>query len=144
MKLHLHQLDVNNSFLHGDIQEDVYMIISPGVSTTKSNQVCKLVKSLYGLKQARRRWYERLTSFLIEHRYKQTILDHSLFVKVKASSITIFLVYVDDIILGNNDLNEFNSIKLALDNTFKTKDLGKLKYFLGIEVTQSKECISLN
>lgn len=119
------------------------MIIPPGVSATKHNQVCKLVKSLYGLKQASSIWYERLTSFLIEHHYKQAISDHSLFVKNEASSFTILLVYVDDVILVGSDLNEFNSIKLTLDNTFKIKDLGKLKYFIGIEVPQSKEGIFL-
>lgn len=60
------------------------------------------------------------------------------------SYITILLVYIDDVILAGNDLNEFNSIKLALDNTFKIKDLGKLEYFLGIEIAQSKEGIFLN
>lgn len=61
MHWHLHQLDVNNSLLHGDIKEDVYILIPPGVSTTKPNQVYMLVNSLDGLKQASMRWYERLT-----------------------------------------------------------------------------------
>lgn len=91
---HLHQLDVNNAFLHGDIQEDVYMVIPLSVSTSKPNQVCKLVKSLYGIKQASMRWYERLTSFLIKHHYKQASTDHSLFVKNGTSSLTILLVYM--------------------------------------------------
>lgn len=144
MHWHLHQLDENNVFLHGDIQKDVYMLIPSGVSTIKSNQVCNLVKSFYGLKQASRRWYERLASFLTEHHYKQATSYHSLFVKNASSSLTILLVYVEDVILAGSDLNEFKSIKLALDNTFKIKYLGSLKYFLGIEVTQSKEGIFLN
>nr|AAB36235.1 retrotransposon peptide {Ty1-copia retrotransposon element, clone Fab 3} [Vicia faba, leaves, Peptide Transposon Partial, 76 aa] [Vicia faba] len=70
--------------------EDVYMVIPP-VCTPPSNQVCKLVKSLYGLKQASRQWYERLTYLLIQHGYKQATSDHSLFVKSTSSSFTILL-----------------------------------------------------
>jgi hypothetical protein len=91
---HLHQLDVNNAFLHGDLQEDVYMILPPGVNFNKPNQVCKLKKSLYGLKQAGRKWYEKLTSVLSHHHYIQASSDHSLFVKKTSSSFTILLVYI--------------------------------------------------
>jgi len=65
---HLHQLDMNNAFLHGDLSEDVHMSVPQGVESTKPNQVCKLLKSLHGLKQASRKWYEKLTGFLINQR----------------------------------------------------------------------------
>ena len=140
---HLHQLDVNNAFLHGEPQEDVYMIIPPGVSHSNPNQVCKLNKSLYGLKQASRKWYEKLTSLRLLNGYKQASSDHSLFLKTTSSSFTILLVYVDDVILAGNSLEEFTSIKKILHNTFQIKDLGILKYFLGIEVGHSSSGISL-
>lgn len=101
------------------------MMIYPGVLTTKPNQVCKLVKSLYGIKEASRRWHGILTQFLIKHHYTQAGANHLLFVKVNSSLFTILLVYVDDVILARNDLNEFISIKDALHTTFQIKDLGK-------------------
>ncbi|MCH82510.1 reverse transcriptase [Trifolium medium] len=139
----IHQLDVNNAFLHGELQEDVYMIVPPGVTPRKPNQVCKLIKSLYGLKQASRRWYERLTSFLLQHNYKQASSDHSLFIKSTPTSFTLLLVYVDDVIISGNSMAEIQTMKTALHTTFKIKDLGQLKYFLGIEVTHSKLGITL-
>jgi hypothetical protein len=75
---HLHQLDVNNAFLHGDLQEDVYMKILEGVVCDKLNLVCKLQKSLYGLKQASRKWYEILTNLLVKEGYTQSTSDYSL------------------------------------------------------------------
>jgi hypothetical protein len=74
------------------------MTLPLGVSSSKPNQVCKLMKSLYGLKQANRKWYEKLTSVLLQEHYIHTTSDHSLFIKKTASSFTILLVYVDDII----------------------------------------------
>jgi len=140
---HLHQLDVNNAFLHGDLQEDVYMTLPPGVSSPKPNQVCKLMKSLYGLKQASRKWFEKLISILLQQHYIQAPSDHSLFIKKTASSFTLLLVYVDDIILARDSLTEFAHIKSILHNSFKIKNLGQLKYFLGLEVAYSKHGISL-
>jgi len=132
---HLHQLDVNNAFLHGDLQEDVYMSLPPGILVKNPNTVCKLNKSLYGLKQASRKWYDKLTSVLIQHHYTQANSDHSLFIKQTGTSYTILLVYVS--------LEEFTSIKSILDTLFKIKDLGQLKFFLGLEVAHSHLGISI-
>jgi hypothetical protein len=140
---HIHQLDVNNAFLHGDLQEDVYMTLPQGITPTKPNQVCKLVKSLYGLKQASRKWYEKLTSLLIHHNFTQSTSDHSLFTKKTNTSFTVLLVYVDDVIVAGDSLPELQSIKAILHSSFRIKDLGQLKYFLGLEVAHSSEGISL-
>ena len=105
--------------------------------------MCKLIKYLYGLKQASRKWYEKLTSLLLAQGFKQANSDHSLFIKSSSSSFTILLVYVDDIILAGNSLDEFQNIKTILHNSFKIKDPGQLKYFLGLEVAHSKQGISL-
>ncbi|KAK2450734.1 putative mitochondrial protein [Trifolium repens] len=141
---HLQQLDVNNAFLHGDLEEDVYMTIPAGVQSHKPGQVCKLLKSLYGLKQASRRWYEKLTSLLIHEGYQQSTSDYSLFTLSSENDFTALLVYVDDIILAGTNTVEFNRIKSILDAQFKIKDLGALKYFLGLEVAQSREGISVS
>ena len=139
----LHQLDVNNAFLHGDLHGYVYMIIPAGVSTSKPNQVCKLSKSLYGLKRTSRKWYEKLTRLLITNGYQQATSDASLFTKKTFDNFTVLLVYVDDIILAGDSISEITFIKNALYQDFKIKDLGTLKYFLGLEVAHSQSGISL-
>jgi hypothetical protein len=140
----LHQLDVNNAFLHGDLEEDVYMTIPDGVVHNKPGQVCKLLKSLYGLKQASRMWYEKLTSLLIQEGYTQSTSDYSLFTLTTSTDFTALLVYVDDVILAGTSIAEFDRIKKILDAQFKIKDLGALKYFLGLEVAQSREGIHIS
>jgi hypothetical protein len=139
----IHQLDVNNAFLHGDLKEDVYMSLPQGFSTSHPNKVCKLVKSLYGLKQASRQWNEKLTSFLLSLNFKQASADHSLFTRKTVTSFLVLLVYVDDVIIAGTSLDEIQVVKSALHTSFKIKDLGKLKYFLGLEVAHSQAGISL-
>ncbi|MCH79609.1 retrovirus-related Pol polyprotein from transposon TNT 1-94 [Trifolium medium] len=139
----LHQMDVNNAFLPGELQEDVYMDVPQGVTSPRPNQVCKLLKSLYGLKQASRKWYERLTALLLQHGYTQSNSDHSLFTLTKGSSFTALLVYVDDIILAGNCMDEFDRIKQIMHHEFKIKDLGQLRYFLGIEVAHSSSGVTI-
>lgn len=96
---HIHQLDVNNAFLHRELQKGVYMTTPPGVKHDKPNQAWKLGKSLYGLKQTSKKWHERLTSFFTKHQYKQVVADVSLFTKQDQTSFTIMLVYVNHVIL---------------------------------------------
>ena len=130
----LHQLDVNNAFLHGYVEEEIYMKPPEGYTKALPGQVCKLNKSLYGLKQASRQWNQELSKFLISLGYVQSKHDYSLFVKAKGESYTMALVYVDDILLTGNCPQEITDTKSALDKKFTIKDLGLARYFLGIEL----------
>ncbi|XP_017416449.1 uncharacterized mitochondrial protein AtMg00810-like [Vigna angularis] len=119
------------------------MDLPPGLDTNTKGQVCKLTKSLYGLKQAIRQWFEKLSTFLVSANYVQSKSDHSLFVKKTSIDFTSLLVYVDDIVLTGNSMNEMTHIKALLHRQFQIKDLGELKNFLGFEVARSKKGIHL-
>uniref|UniRef100_A0A2N9IFH9 Integrase catalytic domain-containing protein n=1 Tax=Fagus sylvatica TaxID=28930 RepID=A0A2N9IFH9_FAGSY len=140
----IHQLDVNDAFLHGDLDEEVYMTPPPGYCPKGETRVCRLRKSLYGLKQASRNWFFKLTTVLLDAGFTQSQADHSLFTLVNTTSITIVLVYVDDILVAGNDLSQIETFKHTLSTNFKTKDLDLLKYFLGLEVARSQKGIFLN
>ncbi|GJR87364.1 ribonuclease H-like domain-containing protein [Tanacetum coccineum] len=127
----LYQLDVNNAFLYGDLVEDVYMTLPQGYDNIDRSKVCKLTKSLYRLKQAKRQWNAKLTTALAEHGFKQSKFDYSLYIKQKGVVFISMLVYIDDIVIT---------------------DLGVLKCFLGIKnlknenglcMPQRKYCLEL-
>jgi histone deacetylase 1/2 len=140
----LRQLDVKNAFLHGVLEEEVYMKQPPGYENPNAPyHVCKLDKSLYGLKQAPRAWFSKLSSKLQELGFLASKADTSLFIYNK-SGITIFmLVYVDDIILTSSSNKAITSLLQDLCSAFALKDLGDLHYFLGIEVKRFSQNIML-
>jgi hypothetical protein len=141
----LYQLDVKNAFLHGDLKEEVYMNIPPGFSTVETEgKVLRLKKSLYGLKQSPRAWFDRFKRAMLTMRYKQCNGDHTLFYLHSKGHITILAVYVDDIIITGDDAFEVERLKENLRKEFEIKDLGQLRYFLGIEVVRSSRGIMLS
>ncbi|GJT81636.1 RmlC-like cupins superfamily protein [Tanacetum coccineum] len=128
------QLDINNAFLHGDLNEEVYMQVPSGYKKSlPPNTVCKLKKSLYGLKQANRQWHIKLTTFLLSLGFNTSHADTSLFTYHKGSDSLILLIYVDDILLTGNNSTLIQDIKDKLHQAFSIKDLGALHYYLGIE-----------
>ncbi|CAM8942988.1 unnamed protein product [Rhodiola kirilowii] len=142
----LYQLDVNNAFLHGDLEEEVYMSLPPGFfNEAKLNgKVCKLKKSLYGLKQASRQWFSKFSEALIGYGFVQSQNDHSLFTLTNSDEFIALLVYVDDVVLTGTNLELISAVKSFIHSRFKIKDLGHLKFFLGLEVARSDSGLLLN
>ncbi|CAJ2635631.1 unnamed protein product [Trifolium pratense] len=133
----LHQLDVKNAFLHGNLDETVYMHQPPGFRDPQyPEHVCLLKKSLYGLKQAPRAWYQRFTDYVAKLGFSHSISDHSLFIYHHGNDTAYILLYVDDIILTASSDALRDTIMSQLSSKFAMKDLGPLSYFLGISVTK--------
>ena len=138
-------MDVKNAFLHGELNEEVYMSQPGGFENSEfPSHVCKLQKSLYGLKQAPRAWNERFTSFLPSVGFHSSYADPSLFIRTTGSSKLYLLLYVDDIILTGNDEHLIKEVKKALLSEFDMKDLGDLHFFLGLEIKYTSEGIMLS
>jgi len=136
----LRQLDVNNAFLQGHLQEDVYMVQPPAfVDKEHPHFICKLRKAIYGLKQAPRAWYHELRSFLIANSFTNSVNDTSLFILKHHGHLLYLLVYVDDIIITSDDEHAVDLLVQNLAKRFSLKDLGSLTYFLGVEI-QSHPC----
>ncbi|CAL9011823.1 unnamed protein product [Prunus brigantina] len=121
----LHQFDVKNAFLHGDLEEEVYMDSPPGckMGPNTSNMVCKLRKSLYGLKQSPRAWFGKFSKSMKDFGYKQSNSDHTLFLKHKKGKVTALIVYVDDMVVTGNDPVEKAAFQHHLASEFEMKDL---------------------
>jgi hypothetical protein len=140
----LHQLDVNNAFLHGDLHKEVYMKMLHGFGVKGESKVCRLTKSLYGLKQASRQWFFKFSSTLLDLGFIQSKADYSLFTRVQGSSFLALLFYVDDVAIANNDSIAISSFITMLNDKFKLKDLGSFKYFIGLEIARSSSGISVS
>ena len=130
----LDQLDIKNVFLHGDLAEEVYMEQLPGfVAQGESGLVCRLRRSLYGLKQSPQAWFGRFSSVVHEFDMTRCTSYHFVFYHHSSSEKCIYLiVYVDDIVITDNDQDGIRKHKQHLFRQFQTKDLGKVKYFLGL------------
>jgi len=134
-------MDVHNAFLHGDLDEEVYMKLPPGFRHSHPDKVCRLRKSLYGLKQAPRCWFKKLSDALLRFGFVQGHEDYSFFSYTRKGMEFRVLVYVDDLLICGNDEYMVQKFMEYLGRCFSMKDLGKLKYFLGIEVSRGSDGI---
>uniref|UniRef100_A0A2N9IVC3 Reverse transcriptase Ty1/copia-type domain-containing protein n=1 Tax=Fagus sylvatica TaxID=28930 RepID=A0A2N9IVC3_FAGSY len=132
------QIDIQNTFLHGNLSKEVYMIQPLGFQHPQFlNHVCKLQKAIYGLKQKPRAWFSRLSSQLLDLDFHSSKSDTSLFICRNSLFPIYVLIYVDDIIITSSSNQAINKLLYNLKSDFVVKQLSPLKFFLGIEVIPS-------
>lgn len=134
----LHQMDVKTAYLHAPIDRDIYMEQPEGYKKEGDELVCKLEKSIYGLKQSGRNWNEMLHTCLVDDNFIQNPTDHCVYTKESTETgKVIVVIWVDDLIIAASNTQSLERVKNMLSNRFKMKDLGRLKYFLGMDFSQS-------
>jgi hypothetical protein len=147
LDLELFHMDVKTTFLNGELDEEIYMdqpIVF--VAKGKERKVCKLKRSIYGLKQSSRQWYLRFHQAIISNGFKMIEEDHCVHVKRSKGIFVILSLYVDDILLVRNDKNMIVTTKGWLSSTFEMKDMGEANYILGVKFSRdrSKKLLSLS
>jgi len=140
LDLELEQMDVVTAFLNGDLKEEIFMAVPEGLqSESTSGKVCKLLKSLYGLKQSPRQWYAKMHSFLVNRlEFRSSPNDPCLYTRHSGSSILLIALYVDDLLIAGSVNSEVQSIKNQLAIRFEMKDLGVARVMLGIEISRDR------
>ncbi|KAK1684275.1 hypothetical protein QYE76_045123 [Lolium multiflorum] len=135
----LKSMDVKTAFLNGDIEEELYMVQPKGfVDPKNADKVCKLQRSIYGLKQASRSWNRRFDKVIKDFGFIQCHGEACIYKKVSGSSVAFLILYVDDILLIGNDIELLSSVKGYLNNSFSMKDLGEASYILGIKIYRDR------
>ena len=137
--LELHQMDVKTTFLNGDIDETIYMTQPENfVSGDVGSMVCRLKKSIYGLKQASQQWYYKFHQVVSSFGFESNIVDECIYLKFCGSKFIFLVLYVDDILLASNDKDMLHQTKNFLFKNFEMKDLGDASFVLGIEILRDR------
>jgi hypothetical protein len=137
--LEIHQMDVKCAFLNGEIKEDIYMEQPEGFGVEgKEDMVCKLQKSLYGLKQASRAWYEKIDGTMLSMSFKKSEADHCVYVHQIGNTVVYVALYVDDLLIFSNNMAKMKAVKDQLSSLYHMKDLGEAQYVLGIQITRDR------
>lgn len=140
----VHHLDVKSAFLNGELLEEVYVSQPEGyVKKNEERKVYKLLKALYGLRQAPRAWYTRLNKCLKELNFIKCPYEHAVYTKREGDEFLVVGVYVDDLIVTGSNVESVKMFKNQMCSEFEMTDLGKLSYYLGLEVCQEKNYIEL-
>ena len=135
----LHQMDVKSAYLNGDLEEEIYMDQPEGfVVEGKEDWVCRLKKSLYGLKQAGRTWYQKIDVALKRRGFNTLPSDYCIYVWRQGPIIIIIALYVDDLLLASNDLERLSQFKSDLTTEFEMEDLGEANFILGIDIKRDR------
>ena len=139
--MELHQMDVKTAFLNGDLNEEVYMMQPEGfVANDLGTLVCRLEKSIYGLKQASRQWYLKFHSVVASYGFVENKVDQCIYCKVSGRKLIFLILYVDDILLASSDLGLLHETKRMLSKNFDMEDLGEASFVLGIEIHRNRSC----
>jgi len=147
MNLELYQMDVKIAFLNGELDEEIYMDKPVGfVADGQERKVCKLKRSIYGLKQSSRKWYVRFHRAVLFNKFTMIEEDHCVYIKRSKGSFIILSLYVDDILLAGNDKDMIVSTKGWLSSNFEMKDMGEADYILGVKIfrDRSKKLLGLS
>ena len=126
------QMDVKTAFLNYYVEEDIFMEQPKGFKSEESSKVCKLNRSIYGLKQASRSWNHHFDEAIYSYGFIKNEDEPCVYKKVSGKQLTFLVLYVDDILLIGNDVGMLTSVKVWLSKTFLMKDLGELTYILRI------------
>jgi len=134
--LELHQMDVKTTFLNGDLFEEVYMVQHDGFAKkVKEHLVCKLKKSIYGLRQASRQWYLKFDQVVTSFGFKENASYQCIYLKKNGNNFIILVLYVDDILLASSSVELLTETKFMLNSHFDMKDLGDAFVVLGIQIS---------